>query len=659
MTQAPLFPPDSTWKPTPVSELPSWENAKRIGFDLETKDPDLLELGPGVGRPDCKVVGVSFAIEDGPSYYLPTEHPEGGNLPPEHVWTYLREQARHFKGTVVGANLPYDLAWSDHYGVQFPQVEWFRDIQVADPLIYELHKSYSLENVSRRLGFQGKAMALLNEACKAYGLKNARAELWKLPARFVGEYAEMDAHLPLQVIRKQERLIDKEDLWEVYNLESKVLPVICAMRKRGVAIDWDKVDENELFFLKEIKKCLDFIKLKTNISLSIDDLTLSDPLARVLESIGLEVPKTPKTKKPSISKEFLRDIDHPVAKSLETARKYLKSTRDFVSRLRSFAINGRVHPNFLQLRQEKEDGSLGGAAFGRMSCAKPNLQQIPSRDAIIKKRVRSQYIPDDGCIWAMLDYSQQEPRWTCHWGEEFAIAGARTVCDRYRQDPNLDNHQMMADLTGLPRSLAKDVFLGLCYGMGGAKLSRDLGLPTRWMLTVITQGGTRVTRYKDSQEEAMMLAQEIREANHRVQRINEVAGVEAQEVLNKFHDKIPFVRELARLLQRKAEKNGFIRTHSGRKCHFPMDRNSGTYEWLHKALNRLIQGSSADQTKMAMVRVFEAGLPIQLQVHDELDSSVESESQAHDIAEVMRNCVKLRVPSKVDVELGVSWGEAA
>ena len=80
--------------------------------------------------------------------------------------------------------------------------------------------------------------------------------------------------------------------------------------------------------------------------------------------------------------------------------------------------------------------------------------------------------------------------------------------------------------------------------------------------------------------------------------------------------------------------------------------------YTYKALNKLIQGSAADQTKSAMVALHEEGITPMIQVHDELDVSVENEKQCLQIKEIMQECVQLEVPSIVDAELGPNWGEA-
>jgi DNA polymerase I-like protein with 3'-5' exonuclease and polymerase domains len=195
---------------------------------------------------------------------------------------------------------------------------------------------------------------------------------------------------------------------------------------------------------------------------------------------------------------------------------------------------------------------------------------------------------------------------------------------------------MVADMAGIGRKPAKTLGLGLMYGMGKAKLGGSLGLDLE----------------------------------------------EATELINNFHEKVPFLKGTINAVVRRIEHpatNGSIRTILGRKCRFPLwepaawgvnkalpreqavieygprIKRSGTY----KGLNRLIQGSAADQTKAALLAVAEAGiaLPI-LQVHDEVALSVDNKEAALEAAVLMRDSVKLLVPSRVDVEIGTSWGDS-
>lgn len=650
--QPPLFTTvSSDWKAPDLNSLPSWEGAKRVAIDCETRDPDLKKLGPGAGRrPNSYIVGISFAIEDGPGGYLPIRHEGGDNLPVEAVLRYLRDQARTFSGDLVGANLQYDLDFLAGEGIEFERVRYFRDIQIADPLICELHDSYSMQAIAERWGFPGKDEALLRAAAVDYGI-DPKKDMWRLPARFVGQYAEEDTRLPLNILRRQEREIDDQDLWDVYNLESKLLPILTRLRRRGVRIDLDRLEQVERWALEKETEALAQVRALTGHRIAVGDVWKPEAIAPALEHIGIKLNKTSQGK-PQIDKELLGSIEHPVAKALERARKVNKLRTTFASSVREHMVKGRIHCTFNQLRKQKDDEEgTAGAAYGRLSCEHPNLQQQPARDDFAPMW-RAIYLPEEGELWASNDYSQQEPRMAVHYAclareliGEHAWRSAIAARDAYRNDPNTDNHQMMADMAGIKRKDAKEIYLGLSYGMGGAKMCRKLGLPT--MMAV---RGPRGVLYDATSPEGQRLVAEGA-------RTFEAAGPEGQRLLDTFDAKVPFVRKLAKACEQRAKAVGYIRTLSGRRCRFPKDKD-GNYDWTHKALNRLIQGSSADQTKTAMVACAEAGLDIILQVHDEIAFSVKDRDEAERAAEIMRNCTPLELPSKVDVEIGQSWGHS-
>lgn len=633
--------PESDWVAPILSHLPSWAGAKRICIDVETCDPQLKKLGIGVRR-DGYVVGFSFTIEDGPTTYLPIRHAGGDNLDEGAVLRYMRENAAIFTGDLVGANLSYDLDYLWAEGIFFPNVRYYRDIQIADPLINELQQSYSLQNIALRYGFAGKEQGLLEEAARDFKV-DPKGGLWQLPARFVGPYAEADTKQPLLVLRKQERLLDDQDLWDIYNLESKVLPVLVKMRQRGVLIDQRKLEEVEKYSLAEEVKALAQVKHLTGCNINVGDVWKAEALAPALTAIGVSLGKTP-TGKTNVDKDVLTSIDHPVAAALSWARKINKLRTTFATSVRNYMVNGRIHCTFNQMAREDDKGDQKGARYGRLSCVDPNLQQQPSKDEFAKMW-RSIYIPEDGKLWASCDYSQQEPRWTTHYAALMNLPKAKIAAQAYHDDPLLDNHQFMADLTGLPRKYAKNLFLGLCYGEGGAKLSRDLGLPTRW---AVSHGRRQPMEFFDTKDEAM-------KKRTGTGRVFEVAGEAGQQIINTFDERAPFIRELAKRCERRVQEVGCITTGGGRKLHFPQ-KDDGSYDWTHKALNRLIQGTSADQTKKALVELDAAGHFIQLQVHDEINASVTDNAEAEAMADIMKNVMKAEVPFRVDVEIGDSWG---
>lgn len=662
-----------------MSDLPTSWGSGRVGIDTETRDEDLTTLGPGVRR-GAYIAGVSFAIEDGPGFYLPIRHGGGGNLDPQQVMRYMRDMAKTFTGTLCGANLGYDLDFLAEEQVEFGGVQWFRDVQVADPLINELHNSYSLESIAQRHGIPGKDETLLMEALAAYGYKgrSAKSGIWSLPSKHVGPYAEHDARLPLTLLRRQEREIEEQELWDVYNLESQVLPVLVKMRRRGVAVSVERLEKVEAWARAEQQKAIDAANSLITRRLDFSDITKTAVLAEVLKDLGVDLPKTA-TGKDSVTSAVLDGIDHPVGDHLRRAKKMSTLRSTFCDGVRHHLTNGRIHCTFNQLRRQKDDGSgdTEGAAFGRLSAANPNLQNQPARDPEIGPMWRSIYMPDEGGLWASLDYSQQEPRQAVHFAVE---AGPRLIGEaahraaleaarRYREDPKTDFHDMMTRMVHGEdileregekqfkqlRKYCKNIYLGLSYGMGGAKLCRDLGLPTAWRLQW-TEG--RVRRFKDFEtyEEAAAKAQAGRQAGYKV-RMWEAAGADGQALMDKFDREVPFIRKMAQSCTERVEKVGYIKTLSGRRCRFPLLAD-GSYDWTHKAFNRLIQGSSADQTKMAVVALEAAGFPLQLQVHDEVDFTVPSREYAEEAAQIMINVVPMHVPSRVDVEVGPSWGEA-
>lgn len=626
-----LFGQQVEWKLPRLSELPSdWSRFDRIGLDTETCDPDLRKLGPGV-RHNGFIAGISFAIGER-AWYLPVRHGIGENLDPDAVFNYLRDQSKVFTGELVGANLSYDLDYLAQYGVVFRRAVC-RDIQVSAALINELEMRYSLQAVAERAGFEGKDETLLNQAMKDYHFEG-KGSIWKLPANLVAPYAEMDALLPVHILEVHEKEIEKQGLQKVFDLESSLLPVLVKMRRRGVRIDFDKVSDIEQRMLNIEQVQAAYVRDLTGQYISPDDINKAAMVAKLLKTQGVEVPKT-ETGKPNVDRSVLEAIDTPASKALLKMKRANKIRTTFVASMRRHAVNGRIHCSFNQLRREREGGDMIGAAFGRISSSLPNLQQQPVRDDLAEDW-RTIYLPDGDGEWACLDYSQQEPRLLLHWASvssrQMLGAGSkvrasiRDAVHRYRDDPTTDSHSMMADLTGLPRKQAKVLFLGLCYGMGGVKLAESLGLETSTCYSKFSKKRVRT------------------------------AGIEAHDILNTFNSNVPHVAWMAEQTQLQIRNRGYLKTLSGRRCRFPQDA-IGNYEWTHKALNRLIQGSAADQTKRAMVEADAAGYRLQLQVHDELDLTVKSRTEAEGLAEIMRECTPLDVPSVVDIEIGPTWGE--
>jgi DNA polymerase-1 len=135
-----------------------------------------------------------------------------------------------------------------------------------------------------------------------------------------------------------------------------------------------------------------------------------------------------------------------------------------------------------------------------------------------------------------------------------------------------------------------------------------------------------------------------------------VAGPEGEAMIARHRETVPFLNEFVTQVRQVAANRGFIRTLEHRHVRFPLVQGQRWY--LNKAINKLIQGSAADQTKKAMVMAHEAGKEIRVQVHDELGFSVADRRDAKECVEIMQDAAPLTIPVRCDAEIGPSWGHA-
>jgi len=599
-----------------------------IGFDLETRD-DGIQAKVGSAWPwrGGHVAGYSV-VADNFRGYLPINHEGGGNLDPELVHRWLNDVMADETQLKVGANIMYDLGWASTEGVTVRGP--VRDVQWAEALLNEHRWSYALDVIAReRLG-RGKNEVRLIEAARVRGF-DPKAELWRLPADEVAEYAIEDAQLPREIWTLQELLLEADGLLPVCALEHALMPLYLDMRRRGVRVDVDYAERLRDQLRGEVDAIRDDLRRRVGFEV---DLWAARSVAKAFDAEGLTYGRTAKTKQPSITNDLLKSTNHWLAAAVLAARQKDKLAGTFLDGVILGNLhNGRVHGEIHPLR-----GDDGGTVTGRLSMSDPNLQFIPKRTEE-GKRIRRCFLPEDGERWASCDFSQQEPRLVVHFAALVAAAGgsipgAIDARDRYISDPDLSYHQFTATLTGLPYAQAKALNLAIIYGRGIATTAVELG---------ITHDQTKA-------------------------------------LFAKHHAELPFAKAMAEACQDVVRRRGYLKSLLGRHVRFPLwelanwnersemlPLDQAKEKWpgkrlvrarLHKALNSLIQPSAADQTKAAMRAVLDAGLGHHLlvQVHDELCSSVPDEATAVRIGELMRDAVKLEVPSKVDVSIGANWG---
>ena len=310
---------------------------------------------------------------------------------------------------------------------------------------------------------KGKNEAVLTETAKEWGI-DPKSEMYKLPAMYVGEYAEQDAKLTLELWQEMKKQILMEEVSSIFELETELFPCLVDMRFLGVRVDVEAAHRLKDKLVTEEKECLQKVKKETGVDTQI---WAARSIEKVFQKLHLPYDRTKKTDSPSFTKNFLQNHEHPVVKQIARAREINKAHTTFIDTILKHSHKGRIHAEINQLRSD-----VGGTVTGRFSYANPNLQQIPARNKELGPMIRSLFIPEKGCTWGCFDYSQQEPRLVVHYAALDGLYGVQEVIDAYK-DGEADFHQIVAEMADIPRSQAKTINLGLFYGMGKNKLQQS------------------------------------------------------------------------------------------------------------------------------------------------------------------------------------------
>ena len=631
------------------------ENKKVVAVDLETRDDRLgQKLGTGCWhRTNGEHVFMAGIYDEEPLTLPWTD--ETKNLIREYL-----DRGTHW----VGANLKYDLNWLLAYGVLEPRHlhnNVFHDILIYAPLLDETqdYGYYSLDGQCKHYGLPTKPMDGLLEECAKHGLakqpKTAKSNLWRFDRSVVAEYLRHDIAMPKLILEHQLKQLAEEGLERVAEVERKLLPVLCLMEQKGVRIDEDAAERLSFKIGEHVNDFKERLRLQNNgHEVNINP---SGSLKTFLKDMcGLELPKTEKGNErcdAALLKKY-SSVSEAVGWVL-MARKAEKVQKTFCQDVvQKFAQNGRIHANINQVvGGDIFDKKTRGVKYGRFSYSNPNLQQIPKRDSIeldeiggLGSAMRKLFIAEDGYQFMSADFAAQEPRWIVHWAEKWKLPGAARVGDMYRQDPAVSSHDIVASALNIPnmaykqkRTIAKAINLGKGYEMGKNKLIE------------------------------MLIA----------------AGAPPQQadgILDMFAENFPHVQAASRRAMRAAKQYEYVRTYLGRKARFvyfeplhnkgkPLRKEEAERvytdenRWAigiskaYTAFNRIVQGSSGDQAKMAIVELFYShGIVPSLQIHDELCDGQADESVAEIYKSVMENVIQLSVPNLVEVELGASWGGA-
>jgi DNA polymerase I-like protein with 3'-5' exonuclease and polymerase domains len=660
-----LFKPETDW--VRPAELPDLRGRPLVAIDTEGRDDGLNnDLGPGWALgPMGYTAGVSWAAE-GTAGYAPIRHPDTDNFDPENVMRWVDDLFK--SGTrVVFHNAPYDIGWFGSSGVA-PPVS-FEDTMPACVMLDETKRHYNLDACCERYGVEGKDTRLLLEAIEAFGgnPRNGAADIWRLPARFAAPYAEQDAVSTLSLWRQVEGGLRAQELWEAYRLEIDLIPMVVAMRRRGIRIHMERAMETAREFrsvrdeaLKEIGELKGLRR-----AASMEEILSPRTLEQWFYTEDISFPRTSGGKtgrsQGSFSADWMEKHPHPLPRAITVARAFHDSASKFIDNfILGYSRKGRVHAEIHQFLSDD-----GGTRSHRFSYSDPALQQMPSpdkdpRDAeknLIERlaagtKIRRCFLPEPGELWVANDYSQQEPRITVHFAAACRMPGVEVALESYRNNPRTDYHTMVAEMTGLVRPRAKILNLALTYGKGLKATAEELG----------------------------------------------VSLEEAKAMMEMYFSRLPFIKPLEELCKRMAANRGYIKLIDGARVHYN-DWEGGWVDWqekqeaialglrfdpcsieearerqqdprhpwskvrlrradTRKALNNLVQGSAARQTKTAMLDMWREGILPLIQMHDELGASCGTRREADRIAEIMRDAVPLQVPVIVDTEVGESWGTA-
>ena len=612
-------------------QLPRIDPGIIVGLDYET-------TGLEYWQPDFRVLGVAVAVH-GASWYFDIRTTPGV-VPWLKDLLNEREAAAH--------NAQYEVQCTRVLGIDPRKTRWWCTM-VHACLIDEHQLTYNLISVAGQAGVESQKAARLEELRAAMGWATTQEVLQRMaeipPATpALAAYATSDAEDALAIRNMQVAEVDRQNLEVVSRLEMDLLPVLADMSWTGIRVDLQaahdaipKLDEKELIYAAEIKELTGCSNpaVFVNSPKQMREFFKPEPISKFQWRLidGTIVGPTKGGASPSLGQDAMREIQHPLAQKVLGYRKALKLRDTFIRGhvIGSADGDGYVHTQFNQARNDADAGTI----TGRLSSTDPALQQITARDKENAKILRSLFLPDEGDEWMCADYSQVDFRCGAHLQNDPAILRA------YAENPALDYHQVVSDMTGIPRNPpyagapnTKQINLGLSFGAGQGKLAFMMKMPY-----------------------------EVKELRGKM---SYTAGPEAAAIFNLYHSKLPAVKKFMEKAGNVAKETHFVKTATGRRLRFP--RGMGA----HKAAGLLYQAYAADIHKYGLIKVDrlirEQGMSARLMMscHDEIGVSMQEDPEARDM--IVREYtdfsreespIRMRVPILASGDFGPNWYEAS
>jgi len=600
----------------------SLEKCSIMTLDTETTSTDPLA---------ARIVGLSFCLEERVAYYVAINdralekphagelfHVEGGEASPpgEKPGLDLSYVLRRLKPILespatkkVGQNIKYDMLVLRNHGIALAGA--VHDTMVAS-YILRPDGQHSLDAL---------AMEAFHHRMISYedlvGKGKSQIPITDVPLERLADYAAEDADMTMRVYRWQLPHLKRVDgLSLCEKVEFPLVGVLARMEHAGIALDVQYLQTMSSKLEGVLQNLVSDIHRLAGSPFNINSTQqLSDVLFIKLNLTPVRKTKTGYSTDVGVL-ESLRG-HHPIVEELLEYRQLAKLKSTYVDALPSLInpTTGRVHTSYNQTV----------AATGRLSSSSPNLQNIPIRTEM-GRAIRKAFVPGDGDMVLMsADYSQIELRIMAH------ISRDEGLLQAFRNDEDI-HASTAAKVFGVSpgevsrdmRRKAKEVNFGIMYGIGPFGLANRL----------------------------------------------ETTQTEAREIIDRYFNRFPKVREYISSTIAEARSRGYVSTVMGRRRYLPdiTSRNQnvrGNAE--RQAINMPIQGTAADMIKIAMIQIDAAltsrrsASKMLLQVHDELVFEVprnEVDEVGSLVEEKMRNALPLDIPVKVDVGTGTNWLEA-
>jgi len=579
------------------------KNTKTIAFDTETRTFNYLENNP--------LVGLSFAIKGGKAWYVPVDHTAIGTRQLDKAFTLnqLETIFSSTKKTWVMQNAKFDLHIMQSEGVTFAG-------RVDDTMLM----SYVENPTKRAHGLDAMAFEYFGHKMIPYsevaGKGKNQITFDQVDTKTACRYSAEDSDLTYRIYEILDEKVNSAKLFEMYDkYERKLLPSLMHMERSGFKVNRQALEDLSAKFEKMMLDSEEEIY-----SLAGQEFNINSPqqLSEILfDKLGLPKGKKTKTGYSTDIKVLTKlAVQHPLPEMILEYRQTAKLRSTYADALLKLIepSTGRIHSSFNQTI----------AMTGRLSSSDPNLQNIPIRTEA-GRLIRQAFIPDDGCVLLSADYSQVELRIMAH------LSNDKILVDSFMKDEDIHRRTaaevfdtMAAFVDTEMRRRAKAVNFGIVYGQSAYGLSESLGIPMG----------------------------------------------EAKKIIDNYFERYSGVREYMDKVQEDAHTNKEVYTMFGRRI--PLtdidSKNAATRKYSERvAINAPIQGTAADIIKLAMIDLHDEMIKrkvkskMLLQVHDELVFEVsenELEMMKKLVVEKMESAVKLNVPLKVDVGIGMNWDEA-